>query len=114
MGAFRVFLMDYERDRDIPAEEPITRTLEETLDEFDRLSDTEGNFLGICLPGGGVVQFIYDDEEGLTIDVPQPERRGSLTRSASFDECRRIIEGLGRDSSPTAIPGLFFTPWDQG
>ena len=61
---------------DIPAEEPITRTLEETLDEFDRLSDTEGNFLGICLPGGGVVQFIYDDEEGLTIDVPQPETAG--------------------------------------
>jgi len=111
MAKFHVFLTDYERDREIPSSEAIERTLEEVLDEFDRLSDVESSFLGLYPPGGGVAQFMYNDEVSLTIDVPQPERRESLTRLASFDECRRIIVDLGKGSRPEDISGLQSVGW---
>ena len=106
-----MFLYDEERERVIPAAGPITVSIEQALDDFDRLSDTADNYIGFIRDDGEVLQFAWNGDSSLDIDVPVPARDGSFSRRSAFDECRALIEPFARGARISAIEGLRFDRW---
>jgi hypothetical protein len=111
MISFKMFLSDYDDDRHIPSQSPVTRTLQEAMDEFENLSDSEGCFFGLIDESGNIVQFMWNADHSLTVDIPRPAQGGSLKKQASFDECLALLASFGNGIHVNRIPGLTFEAW---
>lgn len=107
----QMFLYDEEREREIPAADPLVVSIEQALDEFDRLSDTADNYIGFVRGDGEVLQFAWNDEGTLDIDIPVPFRDGSFNLRGPFEECRALIEPFAQGLPRKQIVGLRFDRW---
>lgn len=108
----KLFFSDYTANRHVSADEPLDVDLAGVLKEFDSLTDEDGCFLGIVDDKEQVLQFIYNSDGSLSIDIPVAEKKGSFHRdSASFEECRKILIAAQGGVRVDAIPGLAFQHW---
>jgi hypothetical protein len=108
-----LYLADYERDRYIDAKEPLAVDLGKALDEFDRLSDTRGCFIGFRRSDGEVLQFIWNHDQTLSADIPVSGRRASLVRRGTWEELRPLIERFANGASTRELPGFHLESNDQ-
>lgn len=108
----KIFFSDYEADEHVSAEAPREVSLQDALAQFEALSDEEGCFFGIIDDKEQTLQFMYNDDGTLLIDVPLLELEGSLKRdSTSFEECRQLILDSERGIQVKRIPDMTFEPW---
>lgn len=108
----KLFFSDYTADRHVSADEALDVAFTKVLEEFESLTDEDGCFLGIMDDKEQVLQFIYNNDGTLSIDIPVPEKEGSFHRgSASFEECREILIASKHGVRIEAISGLAFQHW---
>jgi hypothetical protein len=108
-----LYLADYQRDRYIDAKEPVAVDLGKALDEFDRLSDTRGCFIGFRRNDGEVLQFIWNHDQTLSADIPVSGRRASLVRRGTWDELRPLIERFANGAPTRELPDFHLESHDQ-
>ena len=82
-----------------------------------------GSFLGLIDSAGNIVQFHQDhpipdgvDDAShlqlVSLDFPQPGRRGSYARTVSFDEVAGLLAAAFQfGADPTRFEGLEFVEW---
>ena len=82
--------------------------LDEAINAFYELSDVKGSFLGLVNESGKVVQFAWLDDDKWVIDIPLPERGGSLSKLGDYEMCQQIIIDYFNGISPESLDGLEF------
>ena len=107
----KIFYSDYEVDEHIDGNDPMEFSHEEILSQFDEITDLEENFFGIIDNSNLTLQFYWEEDESISIDIPIPLKKGSLTKKSNREECRKIIENLDRKIDINAISGLHFQKW---
>jgi hypothetical protein len=108
----KIFYSDIRTDEHVPADSPKDVDITEALALFDNLSDAEGCFFGVLDAEERTLQFMYNKDGSLYIDMPLPARSGSACKDgASFEECRKMIIDFSLGLAPDSIPGLSFEPW---
>ena len=108
----KIFFSDYDVDIHVSADEPREVKLNEALAEFESLPEIEGCFFGVIDEQDRVIQFIYNADGRLDVDIPLEERQGSLCKKGvSVDECRKLVIDCEKGVRIDAISGLEFQPW---
>lgn len=107
----KIFFSDYEIGEHIDGEEAIIVSHEDILSKFDEISDLEENFFGIIDNSNITIQFYWEEDGSISIDIPIPQKKGSLTKKSNHEECRKIIENIDRKIDISAINGLHFQKW---
>lgn len=104
----KVFCCDYDSGESITSEDECLLSVDESIECMESLSDTDGNFFGIELPDGAIVQFMHDDNRGLILDIPDVAEGGSHTRVVDPAMSLQIIRDMYNGKSPRDIEGLVF------
>ena len=105
------YFCDYQNEEDVSGETPRSGDLRKVLAAFGRMSDSDGNFFGV-VAGTKTIQFIVADDGLWEVDVPMPERAGSLTGlRLEQRDCSRLIALVANGGEPSEIEGLSFVPW---
>jgi hypothetical protein len=81
------------------------------LDEFVRLSDVDGCFIGFQRSDGKVLQFVWNADGTLNADVPEPGRNGSMQATGTWEEFGRLIEPFAMGENLDQWPGFQFQSW---
>lgn len=105
-ATLQMFLSDYPRERHIESQQPISVNVSKALDEFDRLSDVEGCFIGFKRKDGRTLQYIWNSDRTVTVDVPQTGERGSLQARGEAERLRGLITRFDAGDPVEALPGL--------
>lgn len=111
MAPVRCFLFDSGLGRNITPSDAVEMSCAEILAEWDSLSCEPGSFLGLCCQDWPVLQFMWEEDGQVIIDVPLPKMGGSLTKKSEAEEPRTIIVDVFSGKNPQAIPGLRFVSW---
>jgi hypothetical protein len=111
MIGIRVYLSDPQRCRDVPSDRSALMSLDAATAELDGLSPIDGNFIGFVRDDGEILQFAWNSDGTMDVDVPMPARAGSLSRRASFEECRAILGPFAHGLRASSIPGMRFDKW---
>lgn len=105
----RMFLYDAATEADMSAK---NTNLETALQHLTELSPIESSHIGFDVgEDDGSIQFVYQEDGNLLVDLPDPERGGSLQKTVNFEECEKIIRSLYNGTLPENIPGLKFIEW---
>jgi hypothetical protein len=114
MKTVQVFLSDYEFGRHILSSIPVEMTFDQVRDELEHMSGTKGCFIGLIFESREVAQFIWNDDENesITLDVPIPNRCGSLEKEITFQDLGQIIDSLEQGIRPSHLLGLRFKHWE--
>lgn len=107
----KYFYYDAATGRGIQSAAAIEGHAEDILAAWNALSRRAGSFLGIHCPTGAAVQFMWDDSDSITIDLPSPTKGGSMTKTSSFEECGGVITDICAGGDPEKIQGLEFVKW---
>ena len=107
----KYFYYDSEIQNGIESSVAIEGNVGDILATWESLSRKSGSFLGVRCPTGIAVQFMWDDPHSVVMDIPLPERRGSLAKPSTFEEVRDVIAHVCSGSDPTTVQGLKFVAW---
>lgn len=102
------FMYDDETGQDISDDPLPSATLEKAKELLKNLSMLDGSFLGFDPPNNKTVQFIYDDEVGLLVDILNIKPGGSYTKEVTMDEAIQILEIVYFGRNFSKIEGLVF------
>lgn len=108
---FPYFVCDYgPGGKDISSSKPAQATEAKILDAIQDLRAIEGNFLGIIVPSG-TLQFYCEGDKWL-IDVPLPEKGGSLQHRVKVDDMEttrmEYAKAVFAGKAVTELPKLKF------
>ena len=70
------------------------------------------NYFGVIDQFGVTLQFLTNEDGSVRIEIPDPARKGSMTKDASLEECVRLVLSAGPSLAELAIPGLVFEIWE--
>lgn len=85
----KVFYYDYDEQRG--TEEGIPMTKEDAIAELKKLPETDGNFFGMELADGKIVQFMYDgNKKTWFLDIPNPVTQESFNVDLTLDDAVKI------------------------
>lgn len=86
----KVFYYDYVEKRGV--EEALVMSKEDALKEMENLPATDGNFFGLELSDGSIVQFMYDGNKATWfLDIPNPVTQESYNADVTMDDALKII-----------------------
>ena len=106
MTTLKLFLWDVETDEEISGDTPLEASPKLAIEKLQALSKEDGSFIGFELDNGSIVQFMWDDEEILNLDIPSPN--GGYEKVVSLSEAENIVERLFTGLNPKAIEGIKF------
>ncbi|MFT5823503.1 MAG: hypothetical protein ACI8ZM_004765 [Crocinitomix sp.] len=109
-NCFKCFWWDYFRDEGTDAE-GAEANLKQATDLMKELSNSDASFLGVVTPSKKTVQFIYQEDRSLRLDIPDMENDGSYTKVVAMDECLQIIKDAFHEKDAMKIKGLKFESW---
>ncbi|MCC9606575.1 hypothetical protein LOC68_17170 [Blastopirellula sp. JC732] len=107
----KYFYFDEGKEKGIDGNTPKEATQAEVLAAWDAMSGQALSFLGIVNDGGVTLQFMWEEDGSMVIDVPVPERGGSWTKTTDVAECKEVIAAFYDGVDPTKIAGLVFEEW---
>jgi hypothetical protein len=107
----KVYYWDHEADEGISSDEPQEATVGEAIDYMEMLPITDGDFLGLELAGGETIQFMYNEDESIHVDIPDTEKAGSYTKTVDIDECVQMIRDIYGGKKPAELEGIVFESW---
>ncbi len=105
------FLYDASTDREIESAHPVDGSLDVIVEEFHTVSQEDGSFFGVIDATGKVLQFYWDDEGIVHIDIPLPQKHGSMTKPTIAEDCLRMLELAYTGGDPSTWDDLKFIPW---
>lgn len=104
----KVFYQDYDSGESMESDDEYMAPLEEALEIFEGISDTDGNFFGLELESGEILQFMHDENRGLVVDIPVISEGGSYTKITDMPSALQYISDMYAGKKPLDIPGLVF------
>jgi hypothetical protein len=107
----RYFYCDTRTGSHIESSAAVNGSHADILLAWQSLSQSRGSFFGIFCESGQVLQFRWDSDRDVIIDIPTPEMHGSFTKLSSFQECTCCLMDCLSGSDPRFIPGLDFFQW---
>jgi hypothetical protein len=108
---YRVFYTLLEGQRDVPSDAPVIMSLEDVCNELFPLLKHHDDFLGIVDQYGGCFQIrIYG---GFLLDLPVPDRHGSLELMVDEAEALQRLQRLPARITAEAFPDFTFKPWTR-
>ncbi|TND10478.1 MAG: hypothetical protein FD123_120 [Bacteroidetes bacterium] len=107
-NAIKLFYWNYDADEGVSSDDHYEAPLEETIECMENLPDSDGNFLGLELPDGEIIQFMHDDNRGLYLDIPVVNEGGSYAKVIDISACLDIIRDMYTGKKPRDIEGLVF------
>ncbi|MFI4875719.1 MAG: hypothetical protein ACIALR_10295 [Blastopirellula sp. JB062] len=107
----KYFYFDEGKKKGIDGGSPQPATLAEALAAWDAMTGEPLSFLGVVNDSGVTLQFMWDEDGTMVIDIPQPDRSGSWTKNCDLDECRQAIADFYAGDDPTQRAGLTFELW---
>lgn len=107
----KYYYYDVVDKRCVDALAPLEVNNEDVLLIWDSLSRQDGSFLGICCTDDICVQFMWEFSGMITIDLPYPDKGGSMTKLASYDESTNVIKDVLAGGDPEKLSGLRFMKW---
>jgi hypothetical protein len=106
----RYFCFDKTNGHSVPSATPIECSQAEAEQVWASISPVPGSFFGVVTQNNETVQF-YWEEDYITIDVPLPQKKGSLDGKATFDETLTALRQVFSGVPPTELKGLQFESW---
>ncbi len=106
-----MFFTDYRESVSIPAEDASPRELDSILQMMNRVLRRPENFLGIVDRRDITLQFMVNDDLTIHVDVPMPERGGSLVKTSGLSECLELVKSLDDPIDYESIPDMEFQTW---
>lgn len=106
----KYFYFDAARRDGIPSSDAKDANADEILRAWNGLSREADSFLGLHCPSG-VIQFMWEAHDYITMDMPLPKEGGSMVKRATFDECNTLIAQICSGMDPAQIVGLTFVKW---
>jgi hypothetical protein len=107
------YFSDYDAEEHVDPSAPRSGDLRKVLAVFATMSEVEGNTFGVETTTG-VIQFVAGDDYLWEVDVPLPERGGSLNGlRLEQGSCARLVVFFAEGGQPSAIEGLKFTKWED-
>jgi len=86
----KVFYYDYTEKRG--TEDAIDMSQDDALAALKSLPEEDGNYFGMELSDGSVVQFMYDgNKSGWFLDIPDPKTQESYNADVTMDDAVNII-----------------------
>ncbi|TWT38612.1 hypothetical protein [Blastopirellula retiformator] len=107
----KYFYFDEGKEKGIDGSTSQAATLDEVLAAWDAISGAAHSFLGVVNDAGVTLQFMWEEDGSMVIDVPVPERKGSWTKTTDVAECKEAIAAFYDGVDPTQLPGLTFETW---
>jgi hypothetical protein len=102
----KVFYWDYDEQRG--TEEAIMFSKEDALAEMKKLPETDGNFFGLELSDGKIVQFMYDGgKKTWFLDIPNPVTQESYNADLTIDDVLKIISDVYDGKSADDIKAAY-------
>lgn len=110
----RCFYYDVASEASVPSSDPVELDAAEAVAQWEHLSDEPGTFFGVYTPSGLVVQFLWEDDEQVQIDIPLVDRRGSLQKLIPYEGTLPLLRSLFAEppANPADDPDLKFTAWE--
>jgi hypothetical protein len=107
---YRIFY-SCESSRDhVPNDKPVSYPLDTIIDMAMQLLQDDGDFLGILNEADVCVQFMALGGGMIEIDIPDPPRRGSHSKSIRENELEAQVKNVASLFSPQRI-GFKFSAW---
>ncbi|MBI1248244.1 hypothetical protein GC197_10460 [bacterium] len=107
----KYFYNDEAKETWIDGDDAEEVSLDKALEVWNSLTKTEGSFFGIVGPDELTLQFYWEDSETVSMDIPDPEKGGSLAKASTFEECTAAIKDTFAGQDPRQIEGLEFITW---
>lgn len=104
----KIFYQDYDSGESMDSDDAYRATLIEAQKIFEGISETDGNFFGLELDSGEIVQFMHDENRGLVLDIPVVAEGGSYTKITGMPEALQYISAMYSGKKPLDILGLVF------
>lgn len=107
----RCFFFDALLGTSIASSDAIEVNCPEALHHLNALSHEPGSFFGVVRSTSPVVQFFWDEADQVSIDIPLPDKGGSMTKPSNLEECQQIVSRMFSGADPTKLAGLNFVSW---
>lgn len=104
----KIFYQDYDTGESMDSDDEYMAPLIEAQEIFEGISETDGNFFGIELESGEILQFMHDENRGLLLDIPAVAEGGSYTKVTNMPEALQYISDMYSGKKPLDISGLTF------
>lgn len=106
MKEIKLFFWDVASDESINGDNPIAVSLNEALKRFKQLSKEDGSFIGFEFDENWTVQFMYDSNENLFLDVIDPTNDDTYGKNVGESEAINIIQDVYSGKNPMDIKFL--------
>lgn len=108
---FKVFYCDYRTGKDVKGENAEFSDIPKIERMMREILNSSENYLGLTDQSDRTLQFMANENGTIQIDMPSPERKGSMVKQATLDECIQVIRLAGPSFAELKIPGLRFEAW---
>jgi hypothetical protein len=106
MAEPKVFYYDYNEQRG--TEDGIVMSKENAIAEMQNLPESDGNFFGMELSDGTIVQFMYDGPKATWfLDIPNPVTQESYNADLSPEDVEKIISDVYDGKSADDIKAAY-------
>lgn len=106
MAEPKIFYYDYTEQRG--TEDGIVMSEGDAVAEIQNLPATDGNFFGMELSDGTIVQFMYDGPKATWfLDIPNPVTQESYNADITMDDAVKIIEDIYSGKSADDIKAAY-------
>lgn len=95
----------------IDSRQPIEGDCDLIVSVWDQMIGDDQTFFGVENPEGQILQFHWETNGGVSIDIPQAHLRGSRSKTASQAECRAFLEHFVQTGELPSTYGFAFNPW---
>lgn len=85
--------------------------VEVAINRLNSLSKHEDSFLGVVLTDDSVIQFGYDNNGKLNLDIPDTEKEGSYKKQLPLQEAINLIDSIYQGKDPKNTDNLIFDSW---
>ena len=108
---FRIFYHCTETGDHVPSDEAVKYPLDTIIDMAMQLVRRSGDFLGVLDGTGKCVQFMAVGGGMVEIDIPDPVKRGSHTKSISENELEIQLKKVASLFTGKEPVGFKFVSW---
>lgn len=106
----KLLLFSFDATTDVDTPQKLVG-IDTAMQAFDALPAVQNSFLGFNLKDDLSIQFVYQEDGSILVDVPDPEQGGSLQKTVNTEGCKQIIERLYSGKNAESIAGLQFVEW---
>lgn len=104
----KMYIYNYTHKVKVSIHKPLEASLEQALEVFDELPQTDGSYFGLINEKEICCQFSKYNKFIWLLEIPFPEKKGNYQIFLTPNKCKSIIHELFNGLDPLKIKGLIF------